>query len=105
MVKNKVKSHSFVYVAHKEYAWIPATLHDADNGKAHVEIPQYKDEQSIICDGGASAKTTKKQWINLKDYPNNNLPLQNVTSGGELIEYPDMVDIPFLHEVSPITLC
>lgn len=100
MGKDKVKNHSFVYVTSKEHAWIPATLHDADNGKAHVEIPQYPDEQSIICDGGASTKKTKKEWVSLKDYPNNNLPLQNVTSGGQLIEYPDMVDIPFLHEVS-----
>jgi len=105
MGKDGAKSHTYVYVTSKDYAWIPATLLDADSGKAHVEIPQYADEQSIICDGGATAKTTKKEWVVLKDYPNSNLPLQNVTAKGDLIEYPDMVDIPFLHEVGCHILC
>ncbi|CAB9497471.1 Unconventional myosin [Seminavis robusta] len=96
--ETKGKNHAFVYIASKDYAWIPATLLDTDKGKAHVEVPHYKDEQSIVCDGGASASKKTKEWVDLKKYPNKVLPLQNVTGGGQLIEYPDMVDIPFLHE-------
>ena len=97
---SKAKNHSFVYIHSKDYAWIPATLLNTEGGKAHVEVPHYADEQAIICDGGASATKKTKETVDLKKYPNNNLPLQNVTAKGDLIEYPDMVDIPFLHEVS-----
>ena len=105
--KTKKSHHTYVYVTSKDHAWIPATLIDADQaaGQAHVEIPQYADEQSIVCDGGASAKTTKQEWVTLKNYPNHHLPLQNVTAKGDLIEYPDMVDIPFLHEVGYLLSC
>ena len=97
---DKAKNHTYVYIMDKEYAWIPATLLNTEGGKAHVEVPQYSDEQSIICDGGASAKSKSKQTVTLAKYPNKVLPLQNVTAKGDLIEYPDMVEIPFLHEVS-----
>ena len=102
---DKVKNHSFVYITSKDYGWIPATLLNSEGGKAHVETPHYADEQSIICDGGASATKKTKEWVDLKNYPNKVLPLQNVTSGGVLIEYPDMVDIPFLHEVRSAKQC
>lgn len=93
------KNHSFVYVESKDYAWVPATLINTQGNKAHVEIPDYPNEQSIICDGGKSAKSKKEEWVDLKKYPNNVLPLQNVSAQGDLIEFPDMVEIPFLHEV------
>lgn len=69
-----------------------------------MEVPHYKDEQAIVCDGGITATKKTKTTVTLSKYPNNVLPLQNVTGKGELIEYPDMVDIPFLHEVSRVKL-
>ena len=93
------KNHSYVYVESKDFAWVPATLINTEGQKAHVEIPQYPDEQSIVCDGGKNATGKKEEWINLSKYPSKVLPLQNVSAQGDLIEYPDMVEIPFLHEV------
>jgi len=95
----KAKNQSYVYIQCKDYAWIPATLEHTEGGKGHVTVPVYEDEFSIVCDGGASAKSTRKEVVDLKKYMNKVLPLQNVTAKGDLIEYPDMVEIPFLHEV------
>lgn len=97
---SKTKNHSYVYILDKEFGWIPATLLNTAGGKAEVEVPRYANEQAIVCDGGASAKSKAKQTVTLSKYPNKVLPLQNVTAKGDLIEYPDMVEIPFLHEVS-----
>jgi hypothetical protein len=72
----ETKNHSYVYIMDKDYAWVPATLLSTEGGKATVEVPEYADEQSIVCDGGASAKSKKTQTITLSKYPNKVLPLQ-----------------------------
>ncbi|CAB9521862.1 Unconventional myosin [Seminavis robusta] len=87
---------SFVYVRSKEYAWVPAIQTDTDGKKATVQIPAFKDEQSIDSDGCRGKKTEEK--VDLKGYVGNVLPLQNVDGQGMLIEIPDMVELPYLHE-------
>ena len=93
------KKETLVYVKDPEYAWVPATLVSQEGDKATVSIPQYKDEQSITSDGGRKAKGTKEAVHNLKDYPHKVLPLQNVDGSGNLLEFSDMVKLPYLHEV------
>lgn len=90
-----------VYIRDDTYAWIPARVEKtSDDGTgAHVVIPEYKDERSIQSDGGRRAKRFRKATINLDEYPNRALPLQNVDENGCLTEVEDMVDLPFLHEV------
>ena len=90
---------SYVFIRDPEYAWIPCTRIGGDAKKARVRVPQYSDEQSIICDGGASAKGEEEEEVLLKDYNKGVLPMQNVDGGGNLKCYPDMVELPFLHEV------
>jgi hypothetical protein len=68
--------------------------------KAVVSIPKYSDEQSILSDGGRGAIKFKRREVNLHDYANGVLPLQNVDEMGWLNDEQDMVDLPFLHEVS-----
>lgn len=103
-----VKTSNFVYIASDEYAWIPArrllgSSQDEDDDEtmtATVSVPRYKDEQSILSDGGRSAKSFDQLKISLKQYPNQALPLQNVTEEGILLAVEDMVDLPFLHEAA-----
>ena len=90
---------AYVFIRDPEYAWIPCTKTGGDAKKATVRVPQYKDEQSIVCDGGVSAKTYEEEEVLLKDYHKGLLPMQNVDGGGNLKCYPDMVELPFLHEV------
>lgn len=90
---------TFVYIKDPEFAWIPATLVKTEGDKAHVTVPQYKDEQSINSDGGRAATGEVSDIVNLKDYPHKVLPLQNVDANGNLQVYSDMVKLPYLHEV------
>ena len=91
-----------VYIRSDEYAWIPARLVEQDDKTAKVAIPQYKDEEFILSDGGKGATGFKSATVKLKDYANKTLPLQNVGKDGSLVEVDDMVDLPYLHEVRRI---
>lgn len=90
------------YVKDEKFAWVPAFLEKTEGDKAYVKIPQYRDEQSIMSDGGRGAKGEIEKVINLKDYAHKVLPLQNVDNNGVLTEHADMVKLPYLHEVRHI---
>lgn len=92
------QSESFVFIRHPELAWVPAVKLGGDDKKAKVKVPQYPSEQAHICDGGASAKGWQEKEVPLKDYNRGVLPMQNVSPSGMLKSYPDMVNLPFLHE-------
>jgi hypothetical protein len=53
-----------------------------------------------MSDGGKGAVGFKSAIVKLSDYISNVLPLQNVSSSGNLREVDDMVDLAYLHEVS-----
>jgi len=91
---------SFVFLKDPEYAWIPAKLIRSSGNVADVEIPEYADEQSTICDGGRSAKKMIDAEVDLSDYNQGVLPMQNVDEHGRMKCYPDMVELPFLHEAA-----
>jgi hypothetical protein len=102
--KNKKSSNepTHVYIKDATSSWIPALQMKApSNGKATVKVPEFRSEQDIL--------STMPNWpttiegesvvIDLKDYPNQVLPMQNVDANGRLEEYKDMVELPYLHEV------
>ena len=89
-----------VYIQSKDHAWVPARLLETSGDEAKVSVPNYKDEQSMQSDGGRGARGTTPMTVKLSTYPNKALPLQNVNEDGTLKEHEDMVDLPFLHEVS-----
>jgi hypothetical protein len=91
----------FVYVHDKEHFWVPAKIIQLDDQKVQVSIAKWRDQQEIV--GGCVEVPLHRQellHVNLKDYPNASLPLQNVTAHGEQQDVPDMVDLMYLHEVS-----
>jgi len=92
---------SYVFVMDPTYGWRPAVQEGPAKGdKAVVSIPEYKTEASMQCDGGRAAKKGEQKEIDLKKYAHGVLPLQNVDANGNLIEFADMVKLPYLHEVS-----
>jgi hypothetical protein len=93
------KTNAFVFLKDPEYAWIPAKLQNQSGKTADVQIPQYADEQSTVCDGGRTAKSWIEAEVDLSDYNKGVLPMQNVDENGKMRAYPDMVELPFLHEV------
>lgn len=98
-------SDSHVFVRSKDHLWVPARVVETKGDFVTVSIPQYVDEQRILSDGGKGAVKHARETVDLKDYPNKVLPLQNVDEMGWLNEERDMVDLPFLHEVRFATLC
>lgn len=103
-----IYQHSnYVYILDKEHSWIPALVKERISNVVHLSVPQYKNEQSIQCDGGRTAsKGFRTETIDLNHdqnrikYPNQYLPLQNVNNEGVLQVVDDMVDLPFLHEAA-----
>ena len=91
---------SWVYIKSKESAWVPAIQTHTDGKKATVTVPQYPNEQAMDSDGGRAAKKGVEETVDLKGYISNVLPLQNVDGSGQLLEFADMVELPYLHEVS-----
>lgn len=89
-----------VYIRSDEFAWIPARLVEQDKETAKVAIPQYEAEEFIMSDGGKAAVGFKSAIVKLKDYQGRALPLQNCGPDGTIKEVDDMVDLPYLHEVS-----
>lgn len=89
-----------VFIRDPEFAWVPATKLDNNDKFATVNVPQYRDEQSIVCDGGKAATGWEEDEVPLSEYNKGVLPMQNVNAQGELRAFPDMVNLPFLHEVS-----
>jgi len=89
---------AYVFIRDPEYAWIPAIRESTTDKTAQVRVPQYPSEQATICDGGASAKGWEEEEVPLKEYNRGVLPMQNVDGNGFLKAYPDMVNLPFLHE-------
>jgi hypothetical protein len=97
--KEEKKQTAHVYILDQQYAWRPAILDETKGDKAYVTVPEYKDEQSMMSDGGRGAKKGEQITIDLKSYPHKVLPLQNVDHNGNLSEFADMVQLPYLHEV------
>ena len=90
---------AYVFIRDPEYAWIPAIKESSTDKTAVVRIPQYASEQATVCDGGATSKGWEEEEVPLKEYNRGVLPMQNVDQNGFLKSYPDMVNLPFLHEV------
>jgi hypothetical protein len=94
------KDTTFVYIKDPDFAWVPATLDKTEGDKAYVTVPLYPNEQSIASDNGRGARGQKELVVTLTDYAHKVLPLQNVDNKGRIVEYADMVKLPYLHEVS-----
>jgi len=89
-----------VYIKSSENAWVPALQLKTYNGKAIVAVPRYKTEQEMLECGEKSRnyKYHNNQIIDLKDYNNGVLPMQNVDSSGMLEDFMELKDLPFMHE-------
>ena len=90
----------YVYIRSKDNAWVPGRLTESDGKSATVVVQKYKNEQEMIQNSSkTSGITVDHVEVNLKEYENGLLPLQNVDDRGRLSDYEDMVNLPYLHEV------
>lgn len=79
---------SLVYVHCKDQHWVPATVVAKEGTTVTVVVLDPKTMKQVC------------NTVNLRDYPNQVLPLQNVDVAGNLHVYPDMKDLPFLSEAT-----
>jgi len=93
---------NYVYIRSDDYSWIPARVLEIEDGekRAKVSVPKYRSEAAIQSDGGQKASSFETVFVELKDYANSTLMLQNVNEHGQLKEVDDMVDLAFLHEAA-----
>jgi myosin heavy subunit len=88
-----------VYVRDAHYKWLPARVLSTDGKIAKVVL-------SIPKDWNQTTVTTKElnlveeRTVNLSEYPNGELPLQNVDYKGELLAKWDMADLRYLHDAA-----
>jgi len=96
-VGHSASNTNHIYIHDPEHSWIPAQVVDRSGSNFDLSIPRYRNEQSITCDGGRAALRFEKRTIHRES---TQLYLQNVDTEGRLNVVEDMVDLPFLHEVS-----
>ena len=82
-------SDSRVYISDKDFGWLPATIVSQSDQQVTVKVFSVD----------SLTEENSERTVSLKEYPNQQLPLQNVDASGHLMEMPDMVDLPSLHEV------
>jgi hypothetical protein len=89
-----------VYLKSKDHCWVPALQLKTFNGKATVAVPRItKEEELLHCSNTSKQFRFDNQVVNLADYKDGIIPMQNVDHRGNLEDYKDMVDLPFMHEV------
>ena len=97
---------TFVYIHSQNHSWTPAVQVSVDHEgqRATVVRPIFKTEQQMLqCGSRNSRKYSKEEVVDLSDYPNGLLPMQNVDANGNLLDFRDMVTLPFVHEVRYVT--
>jgi hypothetical protein len=89
-----------VYLKSAEHGWIPALQLKTYHGKAKVAVPRIVQENDLLhCSDSSQKLRFDNHEIDLADYKDGMLPMQNVDHHGNVEDYKDMVDLPFMHEV------
>ena len=102
-----------VYIKHDDHGWVPARLVSLDKLKqeATVTVEEYPDEQAMLMTSALAGRRSGEPAaaeeehasntfvVDISSYEGGFLPPQNANDEGELEEYEDMVDMPYLHEV------
>lgn len=90
----------YVYITSEDHAWVPARVIHSDGNKATVVVQKYKNEPEMLVNTEKiSGLSIREKTVDLREYPNGVLPMQNTDDRGKLGYYEDMVNLPYLHEV------
>mmetsp|Transcript_14165 Transcript_14165/g.20880 ORF Transcript_14165/g.20880 Transcript_14165/m.20880 type:complete len:1338 (+) Transcript_14165:175-4188(+) len=107
--KECTSNQTAVYIQSTPHAWVPARIIQSslstNSTTLQVRVANYEEEADIQSDGrdalgGRALRDSEVVDVNLSDYEDGVLPLQNVDESGVLVEVEDMVDLPFLHEAA-----
>lgn len=94
-----------VYVRDPHYSWIPATIESEEDDKRRVKVkvrlPGDWEGQTVKASGRGARNMKMERLVELSDYGNDELPLQNVERDGvTAMGKDDMADLTNLHEAA-----
>ena len=85
-----------VYIKDAAFAWLPATIVACEIDRALVSIDFTADWQYTTEGAPNPPKSKKERWVDLDDYRDRILPMQNVGDRSTR----DCADLPHLHEAA-----
>ena len=101
---NRMAEGAKVYVRDPHYAWIPATIESPEDDKMRVKVavrlPKDWESHTVVATGRGANNMKMDRLVKLSEYPNNELPLQNLDKEGTVAGKNDMADLANLHEAS-----
>eukprot|EP00804_Cyclotella_cryptica_P008849 CCRYP_013082-RA/>CCRYP_013082-RA protein AED:0.07 eAED:0.07 QI:484/1/1/1/0.91/0.92/13/136/1750 len=93
-----------VYVRDTHFSWVPATIESPEDDKKRVKVrvrlPSDWEECTVIPPGRSIENIDLDRIVKLTDYPNDELPLQNIFSALDTVGKNDMADLTHLHEAA-----
>lgn len=93
-------NQDFVYVRDEVYSWLPAVIKSKGHLCATVMISLPADWKKKTVEYHSGLNNEERD-IDLRDYPGNELPAQNLHDGVDDAEgLPDMTDLYFLHDAA-----
>lgn len=94
-MRNENQVGDRVFVKDATFAWLPATIVCCEKDRVLVETGLSSDFLETT-EGVDGASFQEQRWINLDDYRDRVLPLQNEVNGSTR----DCADLPHLHEAA-----
>ena len=89
-----------VFVQDELYEWLPGTVieldpDNVDRVKVRIELPRNWKETTTTFKKDRNVLNKKEVWVNLNDYYNHRLPLQNVKNAAG-----DVAELDHIHEAA-----
>ncbi|KAL7508418.1 hypothetical protein ACHAXN_005483 [Cyclotella atomus] len=101
--ESKMTEGTPVYIRDAHYSYLPAIISSPqdDKHRLKVQITLPSDwNQYTVLPPKSSTIAAEERIVKLTDYPNNELPLQNITKNGDDSGKNDMADMEHLHEAA-----
>jgi myosin-5 len=93
-----------VYIRDAHYSYLPAIISspqdDKHRLKVQITLPSDWNQYTVLPPKSSTITTAEERIVKLTDYPNNELPLQNITKNGDDSGKNDMADMEHLHEAA-----
>jgi len=93
-----------VYVCDDKYGWLPGTIVNRDNFgdgrvRVRIDLPQNWKTTTLTTNKDSYALNKMERWVNLNDYYNHHLPIQNRKAVRDIAELPHLHEAAILYQL------
>lgn len=96
-----------VFIADEQYEWLPARVLDKndddteneDQVKVRIELPYHWHKTTLTSKKDRMTLNKKEVVVNLNDYYNHHLPLQNLKLSGDVAELENLHEAAVLYQI------